>query len=330
MMERKNTVTVKSFELGLSSLLDARSKTLVVEQTDFWNRMGEECNYQVTENSAASVLRDIYRRNLLPMVEKQKKTYDVKIERKEIAGIEVEIFTPVICKARVNRHQILISLHGGGFVTGDLEGGQVESIPIAATSGIPVVSINYRLAPDAKFPAASDDVIAVYCALLQEYSSMSIGVYGASAGALLSAQVLAQLIKREIPLPAAVGMFALGAFDYMDTDSMSIVKELECINLPATENHPYYGGDTCLEDVFPGCSDAIIRRFPPSLLISSIRDLGLSSVVQTHNRLIENGVPAELRVWEGLRHCFFYDPDFDQSKEMYAAVGRHFNRYLSS
>ena len=54
-MERKNTVTVKSFELGLSSLLDARSKTLVVEQTDFWNRMGEECNYQVTENSAASV-----------------------------------------------------------------------------------------------------------------------------------------------------------------------------------------------------------------------------------------------------------------------------------
>ena len=83
MMERKNTVTVKSFELGLSSLLDARSKTLVVEQTDFWNRMGEECNYQVTENSAASVLRDIYRRNLLPMVEKQKKTYDVKIERKK-------------------------------------------------------------------------------------------------------------------------------------------------------------------------------------------------------------------------------------------------------
>ena len=90
-MERKNALTVKSFELGLSSLLDARSKTLVVEQTDFWNRMGEECNYQVTENSAASVLRDIYRRNLLPMVEKQKKTYDVKIERKEIAGIEVEI-----------------------------------------------------------------------------------------------------------------------------------------------------------------------------------------------------------------------------------------------
>ena len=79
------------------------------------------------------------------------------------------------------RDRVLINLHGGGFRVDS--GSFVESIPIANLTQTLVVSVDYRLAPQNKFPAAVDDVIAVYKELLKTYKSTNIAIYGTSAGA---------------------------------------------------------------------------------------------------------------------------------------------------
>ena len=60
-----------------------------------------------------------------------------------------------------NKNRVLINLHGGGFKYGSRWGGQVESIPIAALGKIKVVSVDYRMAPEHTFPAASEDVAGI-------------------------------------------------------------------------------------------------------------------------------------------------------------------------
>jgi acetyl esterase/lipase len=66
------------------------------------------------------------------------------------------------------------------------------------------------------------------------------------------------------------------------------------------------------------------------LLISSTRDLALSSVVYTHSVLVQQRVPAELHVWEGLPHAFFLNPLLPQSSEVYEITARFFDRYLGA
>jgi epsilon-lactone hydrolase len=95
----------------------------------------------------------------------------------------------------------LINLHEGGFVFGGRWGGQIESIPIAAVGKFKVMSVDYRMAPEHRFPAASGDVAAVYRELLNTYQPKNIGIYGCSACGLLTAQAVAWLQKEGLPPP---------------------------------------------------------------------------------------------------------------------------------
>ena len=71
---------------------------------------------------------------------------------------------------------MLIDLHGGGYFLGAAYGGQIEAIPLAAAGGVKIVTVDYRQGPEHAFPAASEDVEAVYTALLKDYAPGSIGL----------------------------------------------------------------------------------------------------------------------------------------------------------
>ena len=95
-----------------------------------------------------------------------------------------------------------MNLHGGGFATDS--GSLTENIPIAALSGIEVIAVLYRLAPEHPFPAAVDDALAVYRALLADHDPRDIGVYGTSAGAVIGPQLMMRLKAEGLPLPGAL------------------------------------------------------------------------------------------------------------------------------
>lgn len=255
---------------------------------------------------------------------------DVSVREDRIAGVRVFIYEPKGAKLKARNPRLLINVHGGGFVGCFTECGGVESIPIAAQTGIPVVSIDYRLAPGARFPAASEDVAAVYTALLKGTPAKRIGLYGCSAGGLLTAQSLAWFQSHGLPAPAAAGIFCAGGDPSMGGDSRYTGLVLGDGEAPRVGPGPAprlgYMTGTSDDDAnaFPAKSPAVLAKFPPTLVITGTRDFGMSSAVNLHSRLVASGVDARLHVWEGGRHAFFYDVRVPESREVYAVVSKFF------
>src|SRR4029077_6581875 len=74
-----------------------------------------------------------------------------------------------------------------------------------------VVTVDYRQGPEHVYPAASEDVAAVYKDLLKTYRTENIGSYGCSAGGVLTGQVAAWLLDKGLPSPGVLGIFGAGA-----------------------------------------------------------------------------------------------------------------------
>jgi len=63
-------------------------------------------------------------------------------------------------------------------------------------------------------------------------------------------------------------------------------------------------------------------------MMTGTRDVAMSDAVHTHVELVKAGVDADLHVWDGMGHAFFYDPTLPESKEAFAVVVKFFDRHL--
>jgi acetyl esterase/lipase len=156
-------------------------------------------------NSMRKLLDDKLMR---PGVDRLRSVFPVTITPEMIGGVQTDVVAPEGGIPTKNNMRVLINLHGGGFVVAARYGGQQESIPIASLGKIKVITVDYREAPEYKFPAASEDVATVYKELLKQYRPENIGIYGCSAGGTLTAQSVAWFQTHGLPRPGAVGIFA--------------------------------------------------------------------------------------------------------------------------
>ena len=257
------------------------------------------------------------------------KRYAVEIEKVEIGGVSVEVFTPSEGIAAKNKNRVLINMHGGGFMMGAGTFSRQESIPIAELGKIKVISVDYRMAPAHTHPAARDDLIAVYKALLIDYTQEQIGLYGCSAGAMIIAQAIALLPQLDIPKPAAIGLLCGAPHPWHKGDAASFVGAIQNAPIPGPADYPYFDGQDCNDaGVFPGNDETLLAAFPPTLLLSSTRDFCMSSVIVTHAQLVKLHREAELHIWEGLEHAFIYNPELQESREAYEVIVGFFDRQL--
>jgi len=250
----------------------------------------------------------------------------------EIAGVHVYDYTPKAGIVARNKRRVLINLHGGGF-SGCWPGcAELESIPVASMMGVRVVSVDYREGPTYKFPAASEDAAKVYQALLKEYKPSNIGIYGCSAGGMLTAMSLAWFQTHGLPRPGADGIFCAGAGSFAG-DAAYIAYPLGESRIPAngpSQSRLGYLSDTNADDplVSPAASTAVLAKFPPTLLITGTRDFAMSGAIHTDALLTKAGVHSELHVWDGLFHGFFYNTDVPESKEAFDVMVKFFDRHL--
>jgi acetyl esterase/lipase len=269
------------------------------------------------------------------------KSFDVEVAAEKIGGVQTDVVTPKGGVPARNRNRVLINLHGGGFSVGARYGGQVEAIPIAGVGRFKVVTVDYRMGPESHFPAASEDVEAVYRELLKTYKPENIGIYGCSAGGLLTGQSLAWLQSRSLPVPGAAGIFGAGAQLSGSGDSTYVAAPLMGFPMPALPPvdiraiFPYFTGAD-LQD--PRVSQIehpeVLRRFPPTLVISGTRDLALSTSLTLHRKLVALGVEADLHVWEAAPHCWFasanVDPNVPESQEAWSVIAKFFDKRLGT
>jgi epsilon-lactone hydrolase len=265
-----------------------------------------------------------------------RKIYPVNVEETSIAGVRTDVITPVAtppnANAEANRARVLINLHGGGFNSDS--GSLIEGVPISNLAKIKVVSLYYRLAPENPFPAAVDDVVAVYKELLKAYKPQSIGIFGTSAGAILTGEVAVRLRQLGLPLPAALGIFS-GLADFSrPSDSRQIFAlngfsgELE----PTDPNHlpdDQYVAKTDRKDPVLSPLFADLRGMPPTLLVTSTRDLLLSDTATFHRALLRAGNDAQLVVFEALPHAFWYHFQLPETKEALELMANFFDEKLA-
>ena len=257
--------------------------------------------------------------------------FPVEIEEVEIGGVRCHMVRPLnVPEAHTDR--ILINLHGGGFVVGS--GALVEAIPIAHLAQTPVLAVDYRLAPEHSYPAPVDDVMAVYRQILEHHSADKIGIYGSSAGGILTGQVLARIHQENLPMPACAGVFS-GAGDLIDFGDSRQIFTLSGffgahsfpMDHELSEVRAYLNGADPYDPLIsPALSD--LSCFPPVLLMTGTRDALLSATTSFHRALRRADREAELFVFDAMPHSHWYALHLPETQEALEIMVRFFNSKL--
>jgi epsilon-lactone hydrolase len=258
--------------------------------------------------------------------------YRVKVESRAIAGVNVFVIAPEHMPER-SRNRIFLHLHGGAYVFYGGKAGIGEAILMAFYGNTKIISVDYRMPPDYPFPAALDDAIAVYKELLKTYQPANIAVFGTSAGGGLAAAVTLKLRETDLPLPAALGLGTPWVDLTRTGDTLSTNENIDDVLVTygalIESAAKLYAGSIDLKHPLLSPIYGDVTGFPPTMLTSGTRDLLLSCTVRMHRKLRQEGIQAELQVFEGISHAeYLLIPDLPEAKEVFREQARFFDTHL--
>jgi epsilon-lactone hydrolase len=261
--------------------------------------------------------------------EAYREVYPATVISGTVGGVPVRIVTPPVIGPGKEDH-VLVNFHGGGFNSDS--GSLTESIPIANLTQTKVIAVLYRLAPEHPFPASVEDTVAVYKDLLKTHKPRNIALYGTSAGAILTAETAVKIKQLGLPLPGALGVFSgLGDFSQGgDSQAIYALRGLSgYLSPPVPGVHdPEYVGITNPKDPVLSPLYADLRGMPPTLFVTSGRDLLLSGTTILHRAFLRANVDAHLVVFEALPHAFWNDVDLPESHEADEIMAHFFDMHV--
>ncbi|MBS5843178.1 MAG: alpha/beta hydrolase [Clostridiales bacterium] len=208
----------------------------------------------------------------------------------------------------INSSGVILYLHGGGYVAGDLNYAKGFGSLLAAESGIDVFCPAYRLAPENPFPAALEDAEEAYCYLLKRgYPPGSIALAGESAGGGLIFSLALKVKQRGIPLPACITAISPwsdltqhgASYETNSKEDPSMTKER--LDFFAKQYIPE-SEDPANPLASPVYGD--LNGLPPSRLYVGGSEVMLDDAVNLYNRLIDSGCEASLSICPGMWHAY--------------------------
>ncbi|HEY3687933.1 MAG TPA: alpha/beta hydrolase [Streptosporangiaceae bacterium] len=228
--------------------------------------------------------------------------FPVAAEERQVAGVHTYVLRP---DGLTDETPVYLDIHGGALIFGGGDLCRRMGSGTAMASGMLTWSVDYRMAPLHPYPAALDDCLAVYRALLDVRDPADVFVGGGSAGGNLAAALLVRARDEGLPMPAAL-VLASPEVDLTESgDSFhtlaafsSTLSSLMPINLLYANGHDL--ADPYLSPLF-----ADLTGFPPTLLQAGTRDLFLSNTVRMHRALLAAGAQADLHIFEAMPHGGF-------------------------
>ena len=291
-----------------------------------WNvlpKTGEEWK-PVSEAGAAGTIR-----NLPGLTERLK----VKVEKTTIDGVRAFVVTPQEV-APQNANRVLIHMHGGCYVLNGGEAGLPEAMLMAAFGRAKVISVDYRMPPEAYFPAALDDGMTVYKAVLKNTDAKNVAIFGTSAGGALVLEMGLKAKQDGVPMPGAIAsgtpmsdVTKVGDTFYTNelVDNVLVSRDGFC-----DAGVKVYAKGHDLKDPLISPVYGDMAGFPPTILTSGTRDLLLSNTVRVHRKLRQAGIEAALQVFEGQSHAHYLrDDTAPETREVFEEIARFFDRHMA-
>jgi acetyl esterase/lipase len=242
---------------------------------------------------------------------------DVVIEETELDGVGGEwVHVP---ESRDDR--VIVYLHGGGYLYGSARSHRQVVAGLARAACARVFAVDYRRAPEHRFPAALDDALtAIRAVVARGVAAERLIVAGDSAGGGLTLAAMTRLRDGGERLPAAgiclspwtdlelAGDSARpGAVD----DPMCTVEDLRKMAALYAEGR--------LRDPLASPVHADLQGLPPLLILVGTREILLDDATRVAENARAAGVSVQLECWDGLIHVW---PIFGQVPEAAAAIAR--------
>jgi acetyl esterase/lipase len=289
---------------------------------DIHPKTGEEWK-PVADAGAAALTK-----NVPGMLERLK----VKVEKTTIDGVRAFIVTPETI-APENRNRQLIHMHGGCYVLNPGEAGLPEAIFMAGFGHIKVISVEYRMPPEAYFPAALDDGITVWKAALKTMDAKNMAIFGTSAGGSLTLEMVLKAKELGLPLPGAIapGTPMSDVTKVGDTFKTNAMLDNVLVSPDGfcDDGAKVYANGHDLKDPLLSPVYGDMKGFPPTILTSGTRDLLLSNTVRVHRKLRQAGVEATLQVFEGMSHAHYIrDDTAPETREAFEEIAAFFDKHL--
>jgi epsilon-lactone hydrolase len=231
-------------------------------------------------------------------------TVPVLCERVSAGGVDGEW----IAGSDAHYDKAILYFHGGGFRLGSVSSHRELIARISEASGCRVLAINYRLAPEHRFPAPLEDAMAAYRWMLDRGSKPEhIAFAGDSAGGNLVLAAMLGLRERKLPLPAAgvlmspwTDLAATGE-SYVSRADADPIHQRPMI-LALAKNYLGPDGDPYHPMASPLYADPV--GLPPLLIQVGDRETVLDDSIMFADMARAAGVDVELQVWDGMIHVF--------------------------
>ena len=256
----------------------------------------------------------------------------VSIEPSTIDGVRVYTITPADMPAG-NRNRLAVHVHGGCYVLNPREAALPEAIFLAGFARMTVIAVDYRMPPEAYFPAALDDAMTVYKAAIRRVPPANLAVFGSSAGGALTLEMMLRAKQEGLPMPGAIApgtpmSDVTKQGDSFQTNAMvdNVLVSPDGFCDAATR---FYANGHDLADPMLSPVYGDVRGFPPTILTTGTRDLLLSNTVRMHRALRQAGTEAVLQVFEGQSHAQYYRDDrVPEVQEAFGEIAQFFDRHL--
>jgi epsilon-lactone hydrolase len=254
---------------------------------------------------------------------------EVSCQPVSAGGVDGEWITP----GNAPFDKAILYLHGGGFRVGSVSSHRELIAQIAFASGCRALGINYRLAPEHRFPAALDDALASYRWMLDRgIKPGNIVFAGDSAGGNLVLASMLSLRDRDLPLPVAgvlmspwTDLAAAGA-SYVSRAKADPIHQRQMI-LALANNYLGEQGDPYLPLASPLYAD--LKGLPPLLIQVGDRETVLDDSTRFAEKARAAGVDVELQVWDGMIHVFqMFGRELPEASQATSAIAKFLNRHL--
>jgi len=256
----------------------------------------------------------------------------VKVEPITIDGVKAYVVTPDEIPPE-NRNRLLVHVHGGCYLLSPGEAATTEAVFMAGFGHFKVISVDYRMPPDAYFPAALDDAMTVWKAAVKMADPRNMAIFGTSAGGALTLEMVLRAKQEGLPLPAAIAPGTPMSDVTKVGDSFNANAMLDNVLVSpdgfcdAAAQFYAHGHDLADPLLSPVYGD--YAGFPPAILTTGTRDLLLSNTVRVHRKLRQAGVDAVLQVYEGQSHAeYVRDDTAPETREAFGEIARFFDTHL--